>query len=88
MSALLQVHERHDTCSVSWVQFYEDSCLLDQKYVLDETRKVGQVLADTGKQIGADLHIQDFVRFQCGEGLEKEESNFADEVSQALQQTA
>ena len=56
--------------------------------MLDETRKVGQVVVDTGKAIGADLHIQDFVRFQCGEGLEKEQSNFAEDVSQALQQTA
>ncbi len=70
------------------MQFYEDSCLLDQKYVLDETRKIGQVVSDTGKAIGADLHIQEFVRFQCGEGLEKEQNNFADDVSQALQQTA
>jgi elongation factor Ts len=70
------------------MQFYEDSCLLDQKYVLDETRKIGQVVADTGRAIGADLHIQEFVRFQCGEGLEKEQSNFAEDVSQALQQTA
>lgn len=75
-------------CTAVCMQFYEDSCLLDQKYVLDETRKISQVLADTGKAIGADLHIQSFVRFQCGEGLEKEQSNFADDVSQALQQTA
>ncbi|BDA44109.1 Elongation factor Ts [Coccomyxa sp. Obi] len=69
-------------------KFYEDSCLLDQKYVLDETRKISQVVADTGKAMGADLHIQSFVRFQCGEGLEKEQSNFANDVSQALQRTA
>ena len=62
------------------MQFYEDTCLLEQKWVMDETRKVGQVAADAG------LAITGFARFQCGEGLEKEEqASFAQEVAQTLQ---
>ena len=69
------------------LQFYEESCLLDQKYVKDDSKRIAEVLKDAGKAMGVDLEIQDFVRFQCGEGLDKEHSNFADDVAQALQQT-
>lgn len=53
----------------------------------DDAKKIQEVLKDVSKAIGADLQIQDFVRFQCGEGLENEQSSFADDVAQALQQT-
>lgn len=69
------------------LQFYEDNCLLEQRYVKDDSKKVSNVLKEAGKAIGSDLEIQDFVRLQCGEGLDKEQSNFADDVAQALQQT-
>ena len=75
------------SCVGGACRFYEDSCLLEHKYVLDETRRVGQVVADAGKEIGADLVIAGFVRFQCGEGLEKEQADFAEEVAQTLQST-
>jgi elongation factor Ts len=70
------------------VQFYEENCLLEQKYVLDMTKKVSKVVEETGGSLDAKLEVIDFVRFQCGEGLEKEQSNFADDVAQTLQQTA
>ncbi len=71
------------------LQFYEDSCLLEQKFVMDETRKVGQVVADASRELSGQqqLHIAGFVRFQCGEGLEKEAASFAEEVAQTLQGT-
>ncbi len=69
------------------MQFYEDNCLLEQRYVKDDAKKIQEVLKDVSKAIRADLQIQDFVRFQCGEGLENEQSSFADDVAQALQQT-
>ena len=53
----------------------------------DDAKKIHEVLKEASKEMGADLHIQDFVRFQCGEGLEKEQKSFADDVAQALQQT-
>ena len=61
--------------------------MLDQRYVKDDAKKIHEVLKEASKEMGADLHIQDFVRFQCGEGLEKEQKSFADDVAQALQQT-
>ena len=72
---------------ISEMQFYEDNCLLEQRYVKDDSKKVSEALKEAGKAMGADLEIQDFVRLQCGEGLDKEQSSFADDVAQALQQT-
>ena len=69
------------------LQFYEDNCLLEQRFVKDDSKKVSEVLKEAGKAMGADLVIQEFVRLQCGEGLDKEQSSFADDVAQALQQT-
>lgn len=69
------------------LQFYEDNCLLEQRFVKDDSKKVSEVLKEAGKAVGADLEIQEFVRLQCGEGLDKEQSSFADDVAQALQQT-
>ncbi len=69
------------------MQFYEDNCLLEQRYVKDDAKKIQEVLKDAGKAVGADVQIQGFVRFQCGEGLESEQSSFADDVAHALQQT-
>lgn len=72
-----------------WLQFYEENALLEQKFVLDMTKKIGKIVEETGQKIGAPkLQIVGFVRYQCGEGLEKEQSNFADDVAQVLQQTA
>ena len=73
--------------SIAAMQFYEDNCLLEQRYVKDDSKKVFEVLKEAGMAIGADLEIQDYVRLQCGEGLDKEQSSFADDVAQALQQT-
>ena len=74
-------------CTCSDMQFYEDNCLLEQRYVKDDSKKVSEVLKEVGKAMGADLEIRDFVRYQCGEGLDKEQSSFAEDVAQALQQT-
>ena len=82
-----QVRSGEADPDLSHLQFYEESCLLDQKYVKDDSKKISEVLKDAGKATGVNLEIQDFVRFQCGEGLDKEQSNFADDVAQALQQT-
>ena len=68
-------------------QFYEESCLLDQRYVKDDAKKIHEILKEASKEMGTDLQIHNFVRFQCGEGLEKEQKSFADDVAQALQQT-
>jgi len=60
----------------------KEICLYDQIYVRAEDGKqsVGQYLAQVAKSCGADLSIRRFVRFETGEGLEKRQDNFAEEV--------
>ena len=47
-------------------KFFEDNCLLDQKFVKDDTKTVAQVLADAAKAAGGTAKIKRFVRFDVG----------------------
>ena len=58
-------------------KFYEEICLVDQAFVKDPSMKVSQVLKDAS--------IVEFARFEKGEGIEKKEENFAEEVMKQLQ---
>ena len=62
-------------------KFYGDICLLEQAYVIDPDQKVAKVVETSAKEIGGELRLTRFVRFQLGEGLEKREDNFAAEVA-------
>lgn len=64
-------------------KFYEEVCLLEQIYVMDNERKISKVLEDAAKDVGAPVKLTGFVRFQLGEGIEKEEKDFAAEVAAA-----
>jgi elongation factor Ts len=63
-------------------KFYEDTVLLSQTFVIDGETQVSNVLEKAAKELGAPITIESFVRFQVGEGIEKVESDFADEVAQ------
>jgi elongation factor Ts len=65
--------------------FAKDHTLLEQAYVHDGTKSVAQALKEAEAQSGAPLRILDFVRFQLGEGIEKEAGDFAAEVAKAAQ---
>ena len=58
-------------------KFYEEICLVDQEFVKDPSMKVSQVLKDA--------KVVEFARFEKGEGIEKKEENFAEEVMKQLQ---
>lgn len=62
-------------------KFFKENCLLDQEFVKDSSMSVSKYLDTVAKKIGGDIKIVDFVRFEKGEGLEKKEDNFADEVA-------
>lgn len=64
-------------------KYYEQVVLLEQPFVIDGKTKVSQVLKDSEKDIGAPVKISGYVQFTLGEGIEKEESNFAEEVAAA-----
>ena len=63
-------------------KFYEESVLLQQNFVLDGETQIAKVIEKAAKDFGAPVEIEGFVRFQVGEGIEKVESDFADEVAQ------
>lgn len=62
-------------------KFYDNNCLLDMTYVKDEDMKVGQYVKAAAKEMGGEIAIVDFYRFEKGEGIQKREENFADEIA-------
>ena len=64
----------------------KEICLLDQTYVKAEDGKqsVAQYVAEVAKANGAEIKVKKFVRFETGEGLEKKEENFAEEVAKQM----
>ncbi len=65
-------------------KYYEEAVLLEQIFVMDGESKISNLLAALGKEIGADIALKGFVRFQLGEGVEKEETDFASEVASVV----
>jgi elongation factor Ts len=63
--------------------FYKDVCLLDQGYIREEKKSVGQVLKEAEAKVGAPIKVKGFVRYLLGEGIEKQETDFAAEVAAA-----
>ena len=65
-------------------KYYEEVVLLEQVFVIDGESRITQVLEKASKDLGAPVAITGFARFNLGEGLEKEESDFAAEVAASL----
>ncbi len=64
-------------------KFAKDNALLSQLFVMDNKTPVSQVVEAAGKAAGAKITLVDYVRFQLGEGIEKEATDFAAEVAAA-----
>ena len=62
----------------------KEICLLDQEYVQGDKESVAQYIQNVAKSINTDVQVKGFVRFETGEGIEKKEENFADEVAKAM----
>ena len=62
-------------------KFYENNCLLDMEYFKDDDVTVGKYVANTAKELGGDIKITGFFRFEKGEGIQKREENFAEEIA-------
>ncbi|HHY64602.1 MAG TPA: translation elongation factor Ts [Clostridiaceae bacterium] len=65
-------------------KFYNEVCLLEQPFIKDNEKTVEQVLKEKIAKIGENISIRRFVRYEMGEGLEKKEENFAEEVMKQL----
>lgn len=61
-------------------KFYKEICLLEQPFVKDTDKTIDQLAKEKIVQIGENISIRRFTRYVVGEGIEKEETNFADEV--------
>jgi len=62
-------------------KFYEENCLLEQKFVKDNKKSIKEVIEELVATIGEKITLRRFVRYELGEGLEKREDNFAEEVA-------
>jgi len=62
-------------------KYYEEVCLLDQTFVIDGESKVSKAVEAAATDLGAPVKITAFARVQLGEGIEKEEADFAAEVA-------
>jgi elongation factor Ts len=62
-------------------KFYERACLNEQLYVKDDSLTISKYVAAAAKELGGDIKINSFVLFEKGEGLEKREDDFADEIA-------
>jgi len=65
-------------------KYYEEVVLMEQTWVIDGESKVKAVIEAAGKDVGAPVEVAGFVRFTLGEGIEKQESDFASEVAATL----
>ena len=65
-------------------KFYEENCLLQQAFVKDGSMSVEQYLNSVAKSLGGTITLKDAVRFEKGEGIEKKQENFADEIAKMV----
>ncbi len=65
-------------------KYYSEVCLLEQDFVKDPEKTVQQVLTEKISNIGENITIRRFVRFERGEGIAKKEENFAEEVMKQI----
>lgn len=62
-------------------KYYKEVCLLDQAWVKDGDKSISKYLQEKSKEVGSPITINKFVRYERGEGIEKAEDNFAEEVA-------
>lgn len=65
-------------------KFYERVCLVDQAYVKDDKMTVGKYVEFVAKELGGSISVDSFYLYEKGEGLEKKEDNFGEEIAEML----
>ena len=61
-------------------KFYENNCLVEMEYFKEDKLKVSQYIAATAKALGGNIAVTSFCRYDKGEGIQKREENFAEEI--------
>ena len=65
-------------------KFYKENCLLQQEFVKDNSMDVAKYIASAAKELGGTITFKTAVRFEKGEGIEKKQENFAEEIAKQL----
>jgi len=65
-------------------KFYKEVCLLEQPWIKDPEKTIQQLVTEKIAKIGENINIRRFARFERGEGLEKKQENFAEEVAKQI----
>ena len=65
-------------------KYYKEVCLMEQPWIKDPDRTIKQLVTEKISTIGENINIRRFARFERGEGLEKKEENFAEEVAKQI----
>ena len=65
-------------------KYYKEVCLLEQPFVKDGNITVSQYTKNTAKELGGKIEVVSFIRFEKGEGIEKKQENFAEEIAKQL----
>ncbi|MBO5772729.1 MAG: translation elongation factor Ts, partial [Clostridia bacterium] len=65
-------------------KYYKEVCLLEQPYVKDEDINVKGEVARVSKEIGSEISVVRFAKYEMGQGIEKRVDNFVDEIADAL----
>ncbi|HPM74455.1 MAG TPA: elongation factor Ts, partial [Saccharofermentans sp.] len=66
-------------------KFYKMNCLMEQEYVKDDSKTIETYTKEAIADIGENISIRRFARFEMGEGLEKKNEDFAEEVMKQMQ---
>jgi elongation factor Ts len=67
-------------------KYYEEFCLLEQSFIKDPDKTISTLINEKISTIGENISVRRFVRFELGEGLEKKEDNFYEEVMSQVKQ--
>lgn len=66
-------------------KYYKENCLVEQIWVKDSDLTINKYINSKSKEVGAPIKVSDFVRFEKGEGIEKKEEDFAEEVRKQIE---
>ena len=65
-------------------KYFKEVCLMEQEYVKDPSKTIATLINETVAKIGEKISVRRFVRYEVGEGLEKRENNFAQEIMEQV----
>lgn len=66
-------------------KYFEDVALLEQKFVKDPDKTIGQIIIEATQAIGEKISIRRFIRYEMGEGIAKRQENFSEEINKMTQ---